>query len=364
MQTPESDNPDIYADSKKVSTILIPDIAWVEVPAGDFIFGEEMNNKTVLLDTFWIGKYPVTNSQYQTFIDAGGYTDDRWWYDLDKPEAQASRWNQPNRPKTDVDWYEAVAFTRWFSNILGYTSNDIRLPTEQEWEKAARGTQGLIYPWGNNYRSGHANINETWNKAGKWNLGQTTAVGIYPKGRSTYGVMDMAGNVGEWCLINHSHPEITTNDSTVFNSRVLRGGSWFDDTDSARADGRSGSDPGGRGYGGGFRVLSSVPIADMEEHNYEIFISYSRKDRTLAKKLLKALELHEWSIFLDERAIAPGERWDFKLETMIEKALCVLVLWTLHSYESEWVRNEAIEAIKSDTYFPYSVRNRLDSEIS
>ena len=90
----------------------------------------------------------------------------------------------------------------------------------------------------------------------------------------------------------------------------------------------------------------------MEEQVYEIFISYSRKDRTLAKKLLKALEARGWSIFLDEHAIAPGERWDSKLEFMLDKALCVLVLWTSHSYESEWVRNEASEAIKSDTYFP------------
>ena len=90
----------------------------------------------------------------------------------------------------------------------------------------------------------------------------------------------------------------------------------------------------------------------MEEQVYEIFISYSRKDRTLAKKLLKALEVRGWSIFLDQRAIAPGERWDAKLEIALDKALCVLVLWTSHSYESEWVRNEASEAIKSGSYFP------------
>ncbi len=150
---------------KEARTILIPDIAWIEIPAGDFIFGQGTDQKTQYLDTFWIGRYPITNSQYRTFIDAGGYEDDRWWADLKKPELQASRWNQPNRPKTNVNWYEAVAFTRWFSVILGYLNNEIRLPTEQEWEKAARGTQGRIYPWGKDYQSGYANIDETFNKA-------------------------------------------------------------------------------------------------------------------------------------------------------------------------------------------------------
>ncbi len=96
----------------------------------------------------------------------------------------------------------------------------------------------------------------------------------------------------------------------------------------------------------------SVPSINMEEQVYEIFISYSRKDRKLSKKLLKALEVRGWNIFLDESAIEPGERWDSKLESMLDKALCVLVLWTSHSYKSEWVRNEASEAIRSDTYFP------------
>jgi formylglycine-generating enzyme required for sulfatase activity len=135
--------------------------------------------------------------QYQTFIDAGGYREKRWWTDLQRPEPEASHWPQANRPRTNVNWYEAVAFCRWLSAQLG---DELRLPTEEEWERAARGRDGRQYPWGNAYESGRANINETWDKMGEWNLQQTTAVGVYPHGTSSEGVLDLSGNVWEWCL--------------------------------------------------------------------------------------------------------------------------------------------------------------------
>jgi hypothetical protein len=91
----------------------------------------------------------------------------------------------------------------------------------------------------------------------------------------------------------------------------------------------------------------------MEEPNYEIFISYSRKDRALVRKLKSALnERGGWQIFLDEQAIETGARWDSTLESMLERVLCVLVIWTSHSYGSEWVRNEASEAMRTGKYFP------------
>ncbi|MGR9108232.1 MAG: formylglycine-generating enzyme family protein, partial [Gammaproteobacteria bacterium] len=120
-------------------TLQVPDIAWVEIPAGPFLYGEGSSKRTIELPTFWIAKYPITNCQYQTFIDAGGYEEARWWKDLVKPKPEASRWPQANRPKTNVDWYEAVAFCRWLSAMLELKEDTIRLPTEQEWEKAARG---------------------------------------------------------------------------------------------------------------------------------------------------------------------------------------------------------------------------------
>ncbi|MGH8550815.1 MAG: formylglycine-generating enzyme family protein, partial [Methylococcales bacterium] len=89
------------------NTLFIPSIAWEEIPGGPFIY---QDGQKVDLPAFRIAKYPVTNCQYQTFIDAGGYQEERWWKDLVKPEPEASEWPQPNRPKTHVNWYEAVAF--------------------------------------------------------------------------------------------------------------------------------------------------------------------------------------------------------------------------------------------------------------
>ena len=160
-----------------------------------------------------------------------------------------------------MDWYEAVAFTRWLTAQLGLPGGSVRLPTEFEWEKAARGEEGPIYPWGDEYRSGFANIDETARKDGPWYLKQTTAVGMYPQGRSPYApsVEDLAGNVWEWCLNKSRQAGCVTAD-TSGDSRCLRGGSWLGASDLARADGRSGGHPEFRYDYWGFRVLSSVPI--------------------------------------------------------------------------------------------------------
>lgn len=103
------------AHSGETRTLRIPDIAWIEIPARDFISGEGDKQATRHLDAFWIARYPITNLQFQTFVDDGGYREDRWWRDLEKPEPEEPRWPQPNRPRTNVDWYEAVAFTRWLT---------------------------------------------------------------------------------------------------------------------------------------------------------------------------------------------------------------------------------------------------------
>ena len=116
-----------------------------EVPGGDFLFREQ--KVSAFVDAFQIARYPITNAQYQAFIDSGGYRTDRWWVGLAQRVEQppVPRWSQPNRPRTDVSWFEAVAFCRWLSSALAM---EIRLPTETEWEKAARGTDGREYPWG------------------------------------------------------------------------------------------------------------------------------------------------------------------------------------------------------------------------
>ena len=235
--------------------ILLPDIDWVEIPGGDFIYQEGERRS---LPTFYMARYPVTNVQYQTFIDAGGYRNERWWTDLVRPEPQESNWPQGNRPRSNVDWYEAVAFSRWLSAQLGY---EVRLPTEDEWERAARGRDGHEYPWGVGYRRGYANIDEKSTNAGEWCLERTTAVGVYGHAASAEGVLDLSGNVWEWCLNKYAHPDQVAAD-TSGDSRVVRGGSWYVDPVYARGSRRGGYSPDNRSsFVGGFRLVSSAPIA-------------------------------------------------------------------------------------------------------
>ena len=148
-----------------------------------------------------------------------------------------------------------MAFCDWLSHKLGL---DIRLPTEREWERAARGIDGKIYPWGDEYLAGHANINETWGDVGPHNLARTSAVGIYPQGASSEGVLDLSGNVWEWCLNEYDKPERTERGGRV--SRVLRGGSWDDFLGFARAAYRFVARPDLRVNDVGFRVLCASPI--------------------------------------------------------------------------------------------------------
>ncbi|WP_200284610.1 SUMF1/EgtB/PvdO family nonheme iron enzyme [Rhabdochromatium marinum] len=244
------------AEPQRTRRLHIPDITWVEIPGGPFVY---RNGEIRELPTFWIARYPVTNAQYQTFIDDRGYEEPRWWEDLKRPKRQDSTWPQSNRPRTDLDWYEAVAFTRWLNARLGLPEGSLRLPTELEWEKAARGEQGRIYPWGAKYRSGHANVDEKGEDVGQWYLEQTTAVGLYPHGCSPYGVDDLAGNVWEWCLNKHDDVASIAPDKSG-DRRALRGGSWIYDPDFARAIYRFRTPPGFRDLNGGFRLLSSVPI--------------------------------------------------------------------------------------------------------
>jgi formylglycine-generating enzyme required for sulfatase activity len=158
-----------------------------------------------------------------------------------------------------VDWYEAFAFARWLNARLGLPDSSIRLPTELEWEKAARGEGGLSYPWGAEYRSGCANVDEKSPGEGKWYLEQTIAVGLYPHGRSPYDVHDLSGNVWEWCINKYDDLEAVAPDDSG-DGRALRGGSWFFNLGLARADFRLRLLPVLRLSYGGFRVLSSVLI--------------------------------------------------------------------------------------------------------
>ena len=225
----------------------IPDIDWVEVPAGDFVY---QDGERCSLETFWIGRYPITNAQFDAFIQDRGYEDDRWWRGLGEriPAPEAPSWPIANHPRETVTWYEAMAFCAWLSQRLGYV---VTLPTEVQWEKAARGTDERIFPWGPEWREGTANIYDS-------GIGRTSAVGIFPQGCSPYGVIDLAGNVWEWCLNEYEHPERVQR--TGREPRVVRGGSWFGLQAFARADFRVYYHPDSRNDYYGFRVVCAAPI--------------------------------------------------------------------------------------------------------
>jgi formylglycine-generating enzyme required for sulfatase activity len=146
------------------------------------VFAAEAPKHTVHLDAYYISKYEITNVQYRAFVEATGHKppydrkEKRWIWDV--PE-----FSHPNRPVSGVTWFDAAAFCDW---------SGVKLPTEAQWEKAARGTDRRKYPWGNTAP------NRRMAAFGK-NVAHPVEVGSYPQDMSPYGVMDMAGNVSEWC---------------------------------------------------------------------------------------------------------------------------------------------------------------------
>ena len=239
----------------------LPDIAWQDVPAGRFVWQDGEERKT---GAYRIARYPVTNAQYQAFIEAEDYRRPEWWLEgLGIPDPARPQWNQRNRPRVEVAWDEALAFCRWLTARLrgrGLIRRDeeIRLPTEYEWEKAARGSDGRIFPWGEDYQSGDANIDETYDQTGPLFLRETTAVGLYPRNISPFGLIDSSGNVWEWCLNKYDDPDDNNTEGEAM--RALRGCSWYFNQADARAAARDRLDVDLRDNAIGFRLLCSAPI--------------------------------------------------------------------------------------------------------
>ncbi len=277
VETPQALSPVERADCGRALSILndprpgvgakngLPDIDWVTIPGEDEWTYQD--GKGHGLPTFEIARHPITFAQFQTFLDdPDGFADERWWEGLADEEYRRSNQEAPgtqrfqyaNHPRESVSWYDAMAFCRWWSWKLTnrvYTLDEIaqwpvRLPTEYEWEKAARGNTGWTYPYGDEFDATKGNTSET-------GIDLTSAVGIFPDGASPYGVLDMSGNVWEWCLTDYSnpaeHPE--AEDLQTSARRVLRGGSWYDDANDARAVFRDDYDPFNRDVNNGFRVL-------------------------------------------------------------------------------------------------------------
>ena len=242
--------PKLDNSATAVRAIIGEPFEWCDAPAGDFLYGDD--KKTLTLPKFSIAKYPITYAQFQTFIDAkDGFFDPRWWEGLaasaDHYEAPGEQqWKIANHPRETVSWYHSMAFCRWLSARLGggYGVKEIdkwalRLPTEFEREKAARGTKGLEYPWGNMFYKDKCN-------SGHSNFKKTTPVTQYPQGVSPYGVLDMCGNVYEWCLTDYENPQQDVSKENISSneSRVLRGGSWFNPyTTDLRGANRYGDSP-------------------------------------------------------------------------------------------------------------------------
>ncbi len=226
---------------------------WVTIPAGAFVrgsdrskdllaAGNETPQRQIYLSTYQIARMPVTNAQYKVFVDATGHRTPEHWHGKEMPSGKA------NHPVVNVSWQDAVAFCTWAG---------VRLPSEAEWEKAACGTDGYIYPWGNQPPDvNRCNFNR--------NVDDTTPVDNYPAGASPYGVMDMAGNVWEWvndCYQDDYYsvsPSINPPGPATGSFRVLRGGSWFELGDNnVRSAHRNSNHPAFWSFDNGFRCARS-----------------------------------------------------------------------------------------------------------
>jgi formylglycine-generating enzyme required for sulfatase activity len=286
------------------------------VPAGPFLMGskddsmayrdEKPQHPQEIAYGYWIARYPVTNAQFDAFVAAGGYGERRYWPEAeaagywqdgqvtmrsdekprDRPVDPGGAYNLPNHPVVNVSWYEALAFSRWLEEVLPLASSQqqawrdgrletvnldfetcsVRLPTEAEWEKAARGTDGRAFPWGAQVDPNRANYADT-------QIGTTSTVGCFPAGGSPYGVLDLSGNVYEWCQTvwrgdYQGYKEKAIQSATAEGSRVLRGGAFGLSVRGVRCASRFRGDPFGWYDFIGFRVVvapgSPLPSGDSD----------------------------------------------------------------------------------------------------
>jgi formylglycine-generating enzyme required for sulfatase activity len=259
-----------------------PLLGFVCVPAGSFLMGsdkkidqqaynDEQPQHEVALADFYLGRYLVTNAQFAEFVHFGGYAEERYWLEAQAagywresafkgrfddevrraPVDYGQPFNLPNHPVVGVSWYEALAYCRWLGEQLtalcaeqsaqsGLSPEEqafwrgladgslvIGLPSEAEWEKAARGGDGRIYPWIGNFDPDKANTNDT-------GLGATSPVGCFPAGAGPYGLLDQSGNVLEWTRSlweDYPYPSLLPEQQkreslAAEGPRVWRGGSF------------------------------------------------------------------------------------------------------------------------------------------
>ena len=271
--------------------VLLPEeILFCQVPAGEFRMGDKGKEFLLDLPEFFISRYPITNAQYKTFMDEGGYSQREYWKEAEQekywkegtfkgkydknariaPVSYGEPFNLSNHPVVGISWYEALAFVRWMDASLqrvgqlklwkakkslalpkGY---HIALPSEAEWEKAARGTDGREYPWKGKFDSNKANTGET-------GINSTSAVGCFPQGESPFGLQELSGNVWEWTRsVYKEYPYDAGDGREDLNSsddRVLRGGAFYNYRLDVRCAYRYGNLPNDGDDDLGFRVIVS-----------------------------------------------------------------------------------------------------------
>jgi len=248
IEAPKTDTLMLEEMTKRTLVVLPSPFAWREVPA------ETQLNTSA----FFIAKYPITNAQFAIFERANdGYRNVKWWnYSRAAKEWRTSTKEEKSYspdaeyPRTNLCWFEAIAFCGWLSSRVGFK---VRLPTETEWQYAAQGNDGRKYPWDNDFDPNRCN-------AGDKN-GGTTPVTQYDlplpdkrSGLSPFGVADMAGNVSEWCLDATSNEHIER--AIQEKGSILCGGSYYDNQVVACVTQRITSHPAhSRGKRFGFRIL-------------------------------------------------------------------------------------------------------------
>jgi sulfatase modifying factor 1 len=248
--------PQTHPDRQKMLTLLAKTQAsseaineWVLVPAGEFEMGaegppagpDEAPKHRVLLDAFSIGKYEITNRQYRLFVKATGHrppTNEDPKYNLWRGDTLLE--GVEELPVVNVDWNDAIAYCKWAGG---------RLPTEAEWEKAARGTDGRTYPWGNEPVTGNRS-NFSIENITFWDGPATLAKkDQYDYGKSPYGAYEMAGNVWEWVQdwydegYYKNSPAKNPNGPASGTARVIRGGGWNSNPETVRSANRSKHNP-------------------------------------------------------------------------------------------------------------------------
>jgi len=269
----------------------LPDIQWITIPPGVFKMGNNRSSYSdekpefdchLIRQPYQISRYPVTVGQFQPFLEPKDngrrpYDEPRYWSaagldwraknDIKGPEDYQPAFQTPSHPRVGVSWFEAVAYCHWLTEQFRAAGmiteqQEVRLPSEGQWERAARGSNGREYPWGNDKAlEKHCNCMQT-------DIGQTSAVGLFPSGDTPAepgnqrGIADMSGNVWEWCgtvhrLYGKDYEQAASKDSAEGEgNRVLRGGSWLGgDPGGLLGFCRLSNTPGGRDDYVGFRVV-------------------------------------------------------------------------------------------------------------